>query len=104
MVTCFTNEMKGSWNPSSEKRLVWESLSQSATFTSQRSGSSASISTISRPSLSHSMPSAPRISSTAKRATTPMVSPTASFASSISSRKSLTRFSSVPPYSSLRWL
>ncbi len=74
----------------------------SLTFTSQRSGSSASISITSRPSESLVTPPGPISSSTAKRTATAHVSPTASLVSSIISRNRRTRFSSEPPYSSLR--
>ena len=104
VVSFFTNDTYGSCAPSSPKRAVTESLAQSLTFTSQRSGNSASISTISRPSVSLQMPSLPSSSSTANRNATPQTSPTASRVSSSSSRVRRTRFSRDPPYSSVRWL
>ena len=104
VVTFFTNAMYGSCPPSPSKREVTESFSQSLTLTSQRSGSSASVSTISRPSLAAAMPSGPMSSSTARRMATAQRSPTASLVSSSSSRTRRIRFSSDPPYSSVRWL
>ena len=50
------------------------------------------------------MPSSPISSSTEKRTATAQASPTASFVSSTISRSSRTRFSSEPPYSSVRRL
>jgi hypothetical protein len=50
------------------------------------------------------MPSGPSSSSTARRTATAQLSPTASLVSSISSRSNRARFSSAPPYSSLRGL
>ena len=66
-------------------------MDQPATLTSQRSGSSASIARISRPSPSCVMPSGPISSSTARRTATAQSSPTASFVSSMSSRRNRTR-------------
>ena len=51
-----------------------------------------------------SSPSAPRSSSTERRQGTAQVSPTASLVSVSSSLRRRVRFSSGPPYSSVRWL
>ena len=56
---------------------------------------------MSRPSPSEVMPAGPCSSSTASRTATAQVSPTASLVSSIISRSSRTRFSRLPPYSSV---
>ena len=103
-VTRLTKAVKGSCEPSVLKREVVESFDQGLTLTSQRSGSSASISTTSRPSPSLLIPASPRSSSVAKRTAMAQVSPTASFASSMISRSSRARFSRLPPYSSRRLL
>ena len=103
LVVCLTKSMNGSCAPSPAKREGTESLYQAATFTSHRSGSSASMPTISFASAS-STPPAPSSSSVAKRSATAQVSPTASLVSCSTSRSRRTRFSSEPPYSSLRWL
>ena len=62
----------------------------------------ASMPTMSLPSLSHCSPSAPSNSSVEKRNATAQVSPTASLTSISISLVSLTLFSRLPPYSSLR--
>ena len=100
VVSCLTKAVKGSCEPSALKREVVESFDQGLTLTSQRSGSSASISTTSRPSPSALIPASPSSSSVAKRTAMAQLSPTASFVSSMISRSSRARFSRLPPYSS----
>ena len=104
VVQRFTQSMNGCCQPSGAKRELIESMCQAAMFTSHRSGSSASRATMSRDSSSQDTPPGPQNSSVAKRSATAQVSPTASRVSSSTSRSSRTRFSSEPPYSSLRWL
>ena len=99
LVRVLTNAVYCSWKPSiGSKRAVAESLSQPLTFTSQRSGSSASIPIISRPSHSARNPSSPRSSSTASRMATAHWSPTASLTAVSISLVRRTRFSRLPPY------
>ena len=102
-VSCLMPVTKGSCAPSSPKREVCESFDQSDKVTSQRSGSSAKSPIMSWTSARW-RPSGPSSSSTERRTATAQVSPTASLASSISSRTIRTRFSRLPPYSSLRSL
>jgi len=104
LVTDFTKPQYCSWYPSFVNRDVAESLLHPLMFTSHRSGSSASISTTSRPSPSLVSPSLPISSSTASLTAIPQRAPTASRVSSMSSRSRRTRFSSDPPYSSWRSL
>src|ERR1700681_4225777 len=71
VVTVLTNRTNPSWYPSAANREVLESLGQSLTLTSHRSGNSASIATTSRPSDCALMPSAPRNSPTGTRPARP---------------------------------
>ena len=103
LVTCLTKATPGSCQPSLRKRDPSMS-SWPPTFTSQRSGTSASISTVARPS-SAVIASSPYCSSTQSRTATAHFSPaTSSRTSSSTSRSSRVRFSMPPPYSSMRRL
>ena len=103
VVSFFTPSMKDSCVPSGPKREVTESFSQPASTRSHRSGSSAR-SPIASSASDFSSPSAPRSSSMDMRHGTAQVSPTASRVSIRVSLSRRTRFSSDPPYSSVRWL
>ena len=85
------------------KREVAEQSSHAPCARSHKSGSSPQWPIRSCTSLLEK-PSSPTISSSDKRTVTAMLSPISSLASAINSRRRRARFSSDPPYSSVRWL
>ena len=103
LVSCLSPRTYGSWPPSSWNREVTESSGHEPSMKSQQSGSSPT-----RPSTSsisaRSIPRSPISSSTAMRQTTPARPSHSSSVSSSTSRRRRVRFSTLPPYSSLRSL
>ena len=93
--------IRSSCAPSPLNRDVPEQSSHVPWAKSQRSGNSAFISIQSRNSVFEKLNSS-KASSRDNRTVTPMVSPTASLISVMTSRMKRLRFSRLPPYSSLR--
>ncbi len=102
-VSCFSPRKCSSVQASCVKREVSESSGQKPTITSHTSGRSptrANSCSIS----GRSSPSSPSSSSTTRRQATAARPSHSASVSSSTSRSRRARFSSVPPYSSSRWL
>ena len=101
-VSFLTKSMTGSWLPSGAKREGAQSVGEESSFTSHRSGRSASSATTSCASEGAASLGRARSSSRLMRSATAHLPPTASCVTSSSSRTMRTRLRTLPPYASVR--